>query len=274
MAHVAGVSTDSGSDGPLFRRRCARPGEALQNFADSDLLFEPGTQFRHSKYGWILVSAAVEAAAGQPFLTVMREQVFQPLGMEATGADSTAEENPDHIGEPAEDAPFLTLIQDFILEPVWGKSLKRSERATFYTLGLGPDPVFRYRLHRMRPHNLSCYAGSMAFLSTPSDLVRFALAITNGNILQPATVQLLQSPRQLRSGQDTGYGLGWDLETVTLNGIPRQAAGHSGELLGRGVMSLMAFREPGIVVAVTSNASYVDTSALAVKIAEVFAGRR
>jgi CubicO group peptidase (beta-lactamase class C family) len=273
MGHVAGVSSDSGNEGPLFRQRCERPVAALPHFADSELLFEPRTQYRHSKYGWILVSAAVEAAAGQPFLTVMREQIFQPLGMDATGAESATEENPDHVGEPSEDAPFLTLIHDVILEPlgIGGTKARVRDRATFYAPGFGRDPVFRYGLHVMRPHNLSCYAGSMAFLSTPSDLVRFGLAIDGGNLLQPATVRLLQTSQQLTSGQETGYGLGWDLETVTLAGDPTQAAGHDGELLGRRVMSLMLFRERGVVVAVTSNISYADTFSLAVRIAEAFA---
>jgi CubicO group peptidase (beta-lactamase class C family) len=218
MGHVGGVGTDGGDEGPLFRQRCERPVEALQHFADGALLFEPGTQYRHSTYGWILVSAAVEAAGGQPFLTFMREQIFQPLGMDDTGADSATEENPEHVGEPAEDAPFLTFIRDVILEPLGIGGAKAGsatgeipDRATFYSPGFGADPVFRYGLHVMRPHNLSCYAGSMAFLSTPSDLVRFGLALNSGTLLQPATVQLLQTSQQLTSGQETGYGLGWDL---------------------------------------------------------------
>src|SRR6266852_5050138 len=101
----------------------------------------------------------------------------------------------------------------------------------------------------MRPHNLSCYAGSMAFLSTPSDLVRFGLAINSGKLLQPATVRVLQTSQHLTSGQETGYGLGWDLETVTPAGAPTQAIGHDGESRGGMVGSLMTFREPGIVVA-------------------------
>src|SRR6185436_5583126 len=101
-----------------FRQRCERPVDALQHFADSELLFEPGTQYRYSKYGWILVSAAIEAAAHKPFLEFMREQIFQPLGMNATGAESSTEENPEHVGEPEEDAPILTLIREVILMPL------------------------------------------------------------------------------------------------------------------------------------------------------------
>ena len=278
MGHVAGVTSDSGDEGPLFRQRCERPVDALPPFAGRELLFEPGTQYRHSKYGWILVSAAIEAAVDQPFLTFMREQIFQPVGMDDTSAESATEENPDRVGEPAEDAPFLTLIQDVILEPLGIGGTKATsatgetpDRATFYFPGFGPDPVFRYGLHVMRPHNLSCYAGAMAFLSTPSDLVRFGLALDSGTLLQPATVQSLQTPQQLTSGQETGYGLGWNLETVALAGEPTQAAGHDGELLGRRVMSLMMFREAGIVVAVMSNISDADTSALALRVAEAFA---
>jgi len=243
MGHVCGVGTDGGNEEPLFGQRCERPVEALKHFADDPLLFEPGTQYRHSKYGWILVSAAVEAAADQPFLTFMREQIFRPLGMAATGAESAREENPDDVGGPGEDAPPLRLIREVILEPlgiVARRTRPPTEPAPFYTQGLGPDPVFRHGLHVRHPRNLSCYAGSMAFFSTPSDLVRFDLAINGGRLLQPATVQLLQT------------------------------SGHDGELRGHRVMSMLTLRESGIVVAVTSNISNADTSALAREVAEAF----
>ena len=83
MGHVAGVRNDGGDEGPLSVR-CERPVEGLQCFAKRPLLFEPGTRYRYSSYGWILVSAAVEAAADEPFLTFMRKQIFEPLGMDDT----------------------------------------------------------------------------------------------------------------------------------------------------------------------------------------------
>ena len=239
MGHLAGVRTDGGDEGPLFSQRCERPVEALQFFAEPSLLFEPGTQYRYSSYGWILVSAAVEAAAGDPFLTFVRKQIFEPLGMEDTRADSATEPAPD--------------------------------RVTPYFPRYAADP--RYGLHLMRQIDYSCYAGASAFLSTPSDLVRFGMAINSGKLLQPATVQLLQTSQRLPSGEETGYGLGWDLETVALAGEQTRVVGHDGESLGGMVASLMTFRERGIVVAVTSNISYADTFSIALKIAEAFAGR-
>jgi CubicO group peptidase (beta-lactamase class C family) len=240
MGHLAGVRNDGGDEGPLYSVRCERPVEALQHFAERSLLFEPRTQYRYSSYGWILVSAAVEAVADEPFLTFMRKQIFEPLGMDDTRADSAA-------------------------EPI-------ADRATSYFPRFAADP--RYGPDVMREIDYSCYAGSSVFLSTPSDLVRFAMATNSGKLLQPGTVQLLQTSQRLASGQETGYGLGWDLETVTLAGKQTPLVGHDGDSLGGMVASFMTFAEHGIVVSVTSNTSYADTYSLAVKIAQGFAEQR
>jgi CubicO group peptidase (beta-lactamase class C family) len=239
MGHLAGVRTDGGDEGPLFTRHCERPVEALESFATQPLLFEPGTQYRYSSYGWILLSAAIETAADEPFLTYMQEQIFDPLGMDDTIADSATES-----------------IRD---------------RATFYFPRYAADP--KYGLHLMRPLDYSCYAGSSAFLSTPSDLVRFGSAINNGRLLTRDTIQLLQTSQRLSSGEETGYGLGWDVDAVTLAGARTHVVGHDGDSLGGRVTSFVTVRERGIVVAVMSNISYADTSSLALKIVEAFAER-
>ena len=238
MGHTAGLRTDGGDEGPLFSQRCERPVEALQHFAEGSLRFEPGTEYRYSRYGWILMSAAVEAASREPFLTFMQEEIFEPLGMDDTMADSDTESVPD--------------------------------RATPYFPRFAADP--RYGPDLMRPLRYSCYAGSSVFLSTPSDLVRFAMAINSGKLLKPDTVQLLQTSQRLPSGQETGYGLGWDIEPVTLAGEQTRTVGHDGDVLGGMATSLMTFPEQthGVVVAVTSNISYADTFAVALKIAQAF----
>jgi serine beta-lactamase-like protein LACTB, mitochondrial len=239
MGHLAGLWDGGGDEAPLLSARCERTLDALPHFAEQSLLFEPGTRYSYSSYGWILMSAAVEAAADEPFLRFMRTRIFEPLDMEDTLADSATESIP--------------------------------ERATFYFPRFAADP--RYGLQLMPEIDYSCYAGSSVFLSTPSDLVRFGMAIDRGKLLQPATVQLLQTTQRLTSGQETAYGLGWDLETVTLSGKQTQVVGHDGDSLGGMVASLLTFREQGIVVSVTSNISYADTFTLASSIGQVFAGR-
>ncbi|HEX5217353.1 MAG TPA: serine hydrolase domain-containing protein [Vicinamibacterales bacterium] len=238
MAHTAGVTTDGGDEGP-FDEQCLRPVDALKIFGRDPLRFEPGTRFRYSSYGWMLVSAAIEAAAGESFVPFMRKRIFEPLGMDRMKVDSAVEPNPD--------------------------------RATFYFPRFAADP--RYGVDLNRVMDFSCYAGASAFLATPSDLVRFGMAINRGKLLPPPTVQLLQTSQRLPSGEETGYGLGWDLETVTLAGEQTTVVGHDAEAMGGMIGSFMIFPKQGLVLAVTSNIGYADTFAVGVKIGEAFAAR-
>jgi serine beta-lactamase-like protein LACTB len=240
MGHTAGIGTDGGDEGPLFSVRCERPVDALPYFKDRALLFEPGTRYRYSNYGWILMSAAIESAAHEPFVRFMDSGIFKPLRMDHTEAESDAESMP--------------------------------HRATSYFPRFAADP--RYGPDVMRPLDYSCYAGSSVFLSTPSDLVRFALAIDRGQLLRPATAQLLRTSQRLPSGQETGYGLGWDLETASVAGKQTTIVGHDGESLGGMVASFWTFPERGLVVSVMSNISYADTFGISVKIAQAFAQPR
>jgi CubicO group peptidase (beta-lactamase class C family) len=262
---VAGVTTDHGGEAPLSNassddgnpaRRCERTVDGLQldDFGERKLLFQPGTKYSPSSYGWVLVSAAVEAAANEPFFAFMRTQVFEPLDMRDTTIDVTTEAIP--------------------------------ARASFYfpLFGLAGDT--RYGPKPARQGDYSCYAGAAGFLSTPSDLVRFGMGINThlrqgyggqvgaqgGTLLKPGTVQQLQTPQRLPTGAETGYGLGWDLETLPLAGQPTRMAGHGSqeEFIG-GTTYLMTFPERGIVVAVMSNISCADTKSIALNIATTFA---
>jgi serine beta-lactamase-like protein LACTB len=236
MGHVAGVRTDEGDEEPLSTR-CERTIDGLKRFAETPLRFEPGTQYRYSTYGWILVSASIEAAAKEPFFDFMRTQIFEPLDMDDTKPDVETDPMP--------------------------------ERATFYYPRFASDP--RYGPELAREGDYSCFAGGGGFLSTASDLVRFGLAINNGKPLQPATIKVLQTSQRLASGKETGYGLGWDLETVSLAGAQTRMVGHDGEYFIGGSTSLMTFPDRGVVVSVMTNTSFADAAAMAVKVAQVFA---
>ena len=235
MGHVAGLRSDGGDEGPFRSTHCDRTLDGLALFADGSLRFQPGTAYRFSSYGWILVSAAVEAAAGEPFFAVMQKRVFGPLGMNDTMPD-------------AETVP---------------------ERAMTYFPRMG-DP--RYGSDGgPRTTDYSCYAGGAAFLSTPSDLVRFGMGIARGAVLKPDTVRTLQTPHRV-SGVETDYGLGWEVRSVEMSGRRIRQAGHTGDWMGGPVASFMTFPN-GLVVAVTSNIAYADTAGIATKIAQPFVER-
>jgi CubicO group peptidase (beta-lactamase class C family) len=100
-----------------------------------------------------------------------------PLGLTNTGADSAAEWSPEHIGEPEEDFPLFTIIRHVIFRPIGLAPAQPlpGDRATFYVPRSDDNnPRRGRRLMYMR--DLACCANGMAFYSTPTDLVRFALA--------------------------------------------------------------------------------------------------
>ena len=240
MGQVAGFQTEDPDNGVLTSSHCERPADAVALFAKAPLLFQPGTEYRDSTFGWVLLSAVVEAAADTPFTTFLNENIFRPLGMLDTFKES--------VTNPPSDAA-TSYNPRFAANPVYG---------------LRPLPRFDY----------SCHAGSNGFLSTPSDLVRFGMAINRGKLLGPQTVQTLQTPQRLASGQQTSYGLGWDLKTVTLAGQQVQAAGHNGHFWVEEVASLLTFPERGLAVAVMSNVSFAGTPSVAERVAQTFAEQR
>ena len=100
------------------------------------------------------------------------------LALTNTGAEPASAWSPEHIGEPGEDFPPLTMIRHLVLQPLGLAPAEyplAADRATFYVPKSDDrDPRGGRRLMAMR--DLACCANLMAFYSTPSDLVRFALA--------------------------------------------------------------------------------------------------
>jgi CubicO group peptidase (beta-lactamase class C family) len=54
----------------------------------------PGTTFSYSNSGFLLAAAAAERATGKPYETLMRSEVFEPLGLRSPGFGVT------HAGQP------------------------------------------------------------------------------------------------------------------------------------------------------------------------------
>jgi hypothetical protein len=106
-----------------------------------------------------------------------------PLGLTNTGADAAKEWSPEAIGEEGEDFPPLALLRHVVLQPLGLMPAEYplpGDRATFYVPRSDDDPRRGRRLMYMR--DLACCANGMAFYSTPSDLVRFALATNAGSV--------------------------------------------------------------------------------------------
>jgi CubicO group peptidase (beta-lactamase class C family) len=170
-SHTAGIRHYRDSDpiicGPTFKS----VSESLNLFKDDPLIFEPGTRYEYSSFGYNLISAVIEGASRQDFLTYIRSRVFQPLGMERTVPDD----------------PFAVV----------------DDRTRFYFVQ--PDGVARNAPFV----NSSFRWASGGFLATGEDLARFGMAHLNEGFFKRSTLSLLFTPQKLADGKDTGVGLGW-----------------------------------------------------------------
>ncbi|MCW5980427.1 MAG: beta-lactamase family protein [Bryobacteraceae bacterium] len=147
--------------------------EPLSIFQADPLVAEPWTAYNYSTYGYLLAGAVVEAAAGRPFLELLRARVFEPAGMDRI--------QPDDV---------------FAIIP---------NRARGYRLAPGG------RTENCAPADTSNKIPGGGLVGTAEDLVKFGLAVKTGKLLKPETVELMLAPQRLRNGSETRYGLGWSL---------------------------------------------------------------
>lgn len=166
--HLAGIRHYRGLEF-YSQRKYNDVFSGLDIFKNDSLLFEPGTSYSYSSYGWNLISAVVERAAGTPFLQYMADSVFAKSGMIRSVADHTDRITPG--------------------------------RTAFYVMESGqlkPAPSV---------DNSYKWAGG-GFLSTSDDLISFGFAHLNGT-LDPDIVQQLWEPQKTSDGASTNYGIGW-----------------------------------------------------------------
>jgi len=59
----------------------------VKKFASGDLEFEPGTKYSYSNSGYFLLGAIIEKVTGKSYEQVLKENIFDPLGMKNSGYD-------------------------------------------------------------------------------------------------------------------------------------------------------------------------------------------
>lgn len=86
-AHTSGLPHYQAVDANRGGRRFGAVREAVGVFSDRELLSPPGERYEYSSWGYTLLSAVVEDAAGQPFLDYLASEITPGLAIAEDGSD-------------------------------------------------------------------------------------------------------------------------------------------------------------------------------------------
>ena len=182
LSHTSGIRHYGGphdQEEQLSTIHYSSVAEALRPFKDDPLLFEPGTKYEYSTYGFDVLGCVVEGAAKTPFLTLMHNQVWEPAGMVATRDDDPSAVVPD--------------------------------RAAKYTRSGG-------QLRNAPAVDMSNRLPAGGYLTTAVDMAKFAEALLANRLVTGETFRKMTVPARLADGKPIGYGLGWGVELEEWHG--------------------------------------------------------
>jgi CubicO group peptidase (beta-lactamase class C family) len=92
LTHTSGIPSYTGQPG-FFENVSRNPykvDEFVKKYASGNLEFEPGSKFSYNNSGYFLLGAIIERVTGKPYEQVLKENIFDPLGMKNTGYDHHA----------------------------------------------------------------------------------------------------------------------------------------------------------------------------------------
>lgn len=202
--------------------------DALPIFIRDPLAFAPGTNFQYSTFGFTLLSAVMEAASGQNFLTLMQREVFTPLGMYNT--------IPNHP-----DSTITNMTMTYQINKKGNLEFVKNSRPSYKWAGGG-------------------------FLSNVTDLLNFGRVHLRppAVFFTDKGQKALFTPTVSLNGNWNPAGLGWFL-SKDIRG--RRHDFHSGSQTGARAM-LALYPEQGLIISMLSNTGntpvHIETVTMAI----------
>ena len=175
LTHTSGIRDYPGDDRvhPLLvvDRKAELDSDAiLAIFVRDPLNFAPGTQWAYSNTGYVVLSMVLEKVTGQPFPALMRELVYEPLGMKST-----------RPWDPRAIVPAMAI----------GYAMPEGELLHGVYVGAA---FGRY--------------GDTGIMSTAGDLALFAAELLHPRLLSPQLRAAMDAPGRLAGGAELPYGFG------------------------------------------------------------------
>lgn len=172
LKHTSGISHYSSKWDALSFTHYTSLVDALDAFKDSDLEFEPGTQFMYSSYGYTVLGAIIEKITQMSYGEYMKKNIWDIAGMSNTSLEEDGQdyENKSRL--------YLKVSSTFIKSP-------KTDLSIIYPAG--------------------------GVQSTAKDLLKFGEAVLNNTLVDSATLQMMiNATDELApaTGNDP-YGFGW-----------------------------------------------------------------
>ena len=156
LSHTAGISHyKSDSKEEKHIKEPYSTNMAIDIFKDWELIFEPNTDWRYSSYGYNLLGAVIEEVSGKSYEDFLKEHIWVPANMENTMMDDPIAIVPNRV------------------------------RGYFKNDG---------KIENGEYLDISSRFGAGGVRSTVQDIVKMGIALRNGKILKPETVELMLEP--------------------------------------------------------------------------------
>ncbi len=190
--------------------------DALAIFKDDSLVAETGTKYSYSSFGYNLIAAAIQQAAGKPYAQFIEETIFRPLHLEHTSFDDVRKV----VRHRARSYSWVDL-QTFA-------ELKEPIRA--------PDGDYSYNM------------GGGNILTTAEDLVKFGQAFVKPGFFSAKTLEMFYITQRTPQAESP-WSYGWFVRRDSSGHRYLQISGTFAAIQA----GMVVFPDQGIVVAVTSN---------------------
>lgn len=87
LTHTGGTGDIFGPEFDSHRLELRTLQDYVKLYGNRAPEFEPGSQWKYSNYGFILLGAIIEKVSGQSYYDYVRDHVYAPAGMTSTGSD-------------------------------------------------------------------------------------------------------------------------------------------------------------------------------------------
>ena len=184
--------------------------------------FEPGDQYEYSNTGYVLLASIVEKATGKDFVDLMREWIFQPLGMKSTDIRSLDEK-----------AKVQTFAAGHLKNDTGTYVNANTFHSSDYIIWLG---------NRKGPGRVS---------SNAVDLLKLDQAIYTEQLVSKETMEEAYTAFKLNDGTRSYYGFGWEIKPQSPFG---KMVMHTGDNPGYQTIIVRFLEEDKTIIILNNNA--------------------